>query len=143
MPSFIDWGESFGDAFGVEEAASTTYSGGGGPLDITREPPPLKPIIFIKQSRDRFKAQRESNARLREQLRIALEGPQAKQIREVIEPRPVDSQSPLHARVDVDAFDPKLIAFVERHYQQEVLARVETARRRELEEDDEEVMLLL
>ena len=118
------------------EPAGQIGGGGGGPLDMGEESPPLQPILYIQEPADRFEPQRVRHGRLREQLRVALEGPQAEEIRAAVEPVPVDAATPLHERVDVYALAEPIIARIEAEW------AAERRRRRERDEDDEIIMML-
>ena len=118
--------------------------GGGGPLDMGEESPPLKPILYIEEPADRFKAQRERVPRLREQLRVALEGPQAEEVRELVEPQPVDSPEPLHERVNLEALTLEAIEEIGHYYERAARVRDDIERRRqEDEEDDDDIVMLI
>lgn len=130
------------------EGARQIGGGGGGPLDMGEESPPFKPILYIEEPEDRFRSHREKHALLREQIRVALEGPQAERVREALESQPVDSARPLHERVVLEDLTPHIIAIVEEQYREALRARqrIEAeriARERDIEDDDEEVSLLL
>lgn len=114
---------------------ATTGGGGGGPLDMGEESPPLKPIIYITEPADRFAAERERKGRLREQLRVALEGPQAKRAEEIVTPYVnvgSDGISPIIERIDFDALRDDVVREIKALYE---------ARRREI--DDEDIFLLI
>lgn len=151
MATFDTWGGSWGSSWGLSwtRTVGTIGGGGGGPLDMGEESPPLKPILFIDEPEDRFKERRERNARVREQLRIALEGPQAEELRTVLEPKPADSARPLYERIDVERFDAELMELVERHYRAALEAQAQAQRQQaearalEIAEDDEDVQMLV
>ena len=154
MATFDTWGGSWGTAWAETWFRSTTSAqiggGGGGPLDMGEESPPFKPIIDITEPQDRFKAHREKNARVREQLRVALEGPQAQEVRAYVEPQPRDSAIPVHERIDIDRFSDAELQTIDRFYQAALdykreaeKMRAAIARDREIDEDDDEVMVLL
>ena len=124
--------------------------GGGGALDMGEESPPLKPIITEVEPQDRFRAHRERHAKLREQLRVALEGPQAAEVRSVIEPTPSDSARPLPDRVEYAALSEEQIEAIGRYYRSALEYAAEQqhraaheARERAIDDDDDEVMMLL
>ena len=132
------------------EGSRQTGGGGGGPLDMGEESPPFKPIIDITEPEDRFRGTREKNARVREQLRVALEGPQAQEVRAYVEPEPRDSTIPVHERIDVERFSDQQLKTIDRFYQAALdykreaeKMRAAIARDREIDEDDDEVMMLL
>lgn len=143
------------DGVWFEGARQTVGGGGGGPLDMGEESPPFKPIIDIREPADRFREQREKNARVREQLRVALEGPQAEEVRELVEPLPSDSVQPLYERIDIAQLADSVTLRIEGYFRQELARRLEIERRltmereararyeRELDDDDDEVTLLL
>ena len=124
--------------------------GAGGPLDMGEESPPLKPIIDIREPADRFRAQRERQGRIREQLRVALEGPQAAEVRAYVEPTPSDSARPLQDRIEVARLSDEQIERIGAYYRgaleyQAAQQRraAEEARQRDIDEDDDEVLTLL
>ena len=148
------WGTSWGgDTVGWAltwdraAAAQVVGGGGGGPLDMGEESPPLKPIITEVEPRDRFKPQRERQARLREQLRVALEGPQAAEVRAYVEPVPSDSAQPLQERVELASLNEEQVVRIVAYYRAAVAHRqrleAEARRQREIDEDDEDVSWLL
>ena len=154
MATFDTWGGSWGTAWAETWFRSTTSAqiggGGGGPLDMGEESPPFKPIIDITEPEDRFRGTREKNARVREQLRVALEGPQAEAVRAYVEPEPRDSTIPVHERIDIDRFSDAELQTIDRFYQAALdykreaeKMRAAIARDREIDEDDDEVMVLL
>ena len=98
------------------------------------------PRIFmeITEPADRFRQKRETNARLREQLRVALEGPQAVAVRALVEPQPVDTPAPLHERVNIEALADEVVSRVQGYYRAALEAKA-----REIDEDDDEVLMLL
>ena len=135
---------------GVPAAAAITGGGGGGPLDMGEESPPLKPIITEVEPEDRFRAHRERHARLREHLRVALEGPQAEEVRELVEPVPSDSARPLADRVEYAALSEDQIEAIGRYYRtalehlaEQQRRRAHEARERALDEDDDDVIMML
>ena len=115
------------------------------------ESPPLKPIIDITEPADRFKHQRERSTRVKEQLRVALEGPQAQEVRAYVEPEPRDSVIPVHERIDIDRFSDQQLQTIDRFYraaldykrEAEKMRQAFLAREKEIDEDDDEVMVLL
>lgn len=133
-------GEFFGGEFFFSGADEIVGGGGGGPLDMGEESQPFKPIIFIEEPADRFKEQREKNARVREHLRIALEGPQAEEVRSLVEAVPTDSDRPLIDRVDWAALGDEVVQRVEQYA---VDARRWAEERKRIEGDDEDLFLLM
>lgn len=114
------------------------------------ESPPLKKIIWEVEPEDRFKPYRERQARLREQLRVALDGPQAAEVRAYVEPSATDSAQTLSDRVELRTLTDEQIAEIGRYYREALKWKAEQdrrsaleAREREIAEDDEEVMWLL
>lgn len=113
---------------------------------------PLLPRILIEEREpaDRFKNERERKERLRKHIRIALEGPQAPEVRQTLEPEPSDSAKPLHERIEVEALSDEQIIRIGEYYRAALAYRAKLelqsaaeARQREIDEDDDEVMLLL
>ena len=155
MATFDTWGGSFGTSWAETWFRSTVSAqiggGGGGPLDMGEESPPFKPIIDIREPADRFREQREKNERVREQLRIALEGPQAEEVRAYVEPIPSDSATPLHERFELRTFSDAQLDTIERFYRAAIDYRLEAermrlefaAREQDILDDDDEVMLIL
>ena len=140
------WGTSWAETWFRSTAAAQIGGGGGGPLDMGEESPPLKPIIDIREPADRFRAQRERATRVREQLRVALEGPQAEEVRAYVEPTPSDSGSPLQDRIEVALLSDEQITAIGRYYRSALEYAAEQqrlARERDIDEDDDDVMMLL
>ena len=157
------WGTSWATSWTVEVAAPPVIvrtpepptggggGGAGGPLDMGEESPPFKPIIYVEEPADRFKAQRERSTRVREQLRIALEGPQAAEVRAYVEPEPTDAGAPLHERAQVEQFSDEQRRAIERFFRAEIARRLEAqlkrealqAREQDILDDDDEAMILL
>ena len=132
------------------EGARQIGGGGGGPLDMGEESPPIKPIVWEVEPDDRFKPYRERQARLRDQLRVALEGPQAAEVRAYVEPQATDSVTPLQERVELATLSAEQVDRIVQYYRREIerrrLAEVRAAyeaRQREIDEDDEDITLLL
>jgi hypothetical protein len=101
-------------------------------FDTCEAPTPTVVIDTHDGGRQRrhFKGLRKARERLREQIRFALEGPQAVELREALEPVATDSGIPLEARVDVGRL-------TEAQYQK-IITAYEAYR-----EDEEEVEMLL
>ena len=131
-------GEFFNPAIPADLSGGSA-GGGGGAVNLGEESPTLPRIFMeITEPADRFRGQRERGARLREQLRVALEGPQAAAVRALVEPQPVDATEALHERVDIEALAQSVVAQVQGYYR----AAIE-AREREIDADDDEVLMLL
>lgn len=122
------WGQSWGNSWGdISPAVTRGWVG-----------PQRK-----KRSEKRDKDFREAQERLREQIRFALEGPRAEEVRleleAIAEPQKADSvYVPLVDRIDVEA----LIARVELRIKIEDAAR-HAAKMQEIDEDDEEIFSLV
>lgn len=110
-------------------------NGGLGALDVGGDPPYF---IDIFEKPDRFRHEREAREKLRETIRIALEGPQAQEVREVLEPKPVDSVSPLEMRIDFEAMNADVLEIIKSGYR----ARIEQIRR-ESQENEEVFMIAM
>lgn len=131
-------GEFFNPAIPADLSGGSA-GGGGGAVNVGEESPPLPRILMeITEPADRFRGRRETNARLREQLRVALEGPQAVAVRALVEPQPVDTPSPLHERVNIEALADEVVAKVQGYYRAALEAKA-----REIDADDDEVLMLL
>jgi len=100
------------------------------------------PISLGATRREGFRRRREARARFREQIRLALEGPQAEELRTILEPLPVDSVQPLYERVDLDALTTEMRSTINIYYEAAAIAKEVTAKARQAEEDDEDVLLL-
>ena len=56
----------------------------------------------------------------------------------MVEPQPVDAVAPLHERVDIEALADEVVASVQGYYRAALEAKA-----REIDEDDDEVLMLL
>lgn len=120
------------DAFQIEQPIAIG-GGGGGDLSLGKDP---KYFLDIFEEPDRYRYEREAREKLRDAIRIALEGPQAREVREALEPKPVDSVAPLEMRFDFEAMNAEVLGIIQSGYR----ARVEQVRRQS--QEDEEILMI-
>lgn len=93
------WGSSWGSAWGDSWGSTTAVT------------------VDTHDGFDEEFENKRKRAELREQIRYALEGPLAVEVREALEPVPQDSPEPLYQRVDVGAIQADVVQVVQRAYQ--------------------------
>lgn len=92
-----------------------------------------------ERKRKRHEEQRQARERLREQIRKAIDGPDAPIIAPALERIAQEGVEPLHTRVDIG----ELVAQVELWKAVKEAAFAYARREREIDDDDEEVLMLL
>lgn len=98
---------------------------------------------FDERRKKRIDEYRQYHDKLRQDVRLALEGPKAEEVRKELEPysAPVESR-PFWESVDIERIAGRIASFV---YLRMEMARIEQERRYQamLDDDDDDVLLLI